>query len=171
MLGNFTYANPPKLYFGENALDNLKELTKMPSGSDNSGSALSAKADEAKKDFYAAMDDDFNTALAIAALFDLAKEINIYYNEVTSGKAACDKNAVDKALAVFNEMADIIGILGEDDAPADDGLVDNLMNLIISIRQDARKNKDWATADKIRDELKNIGITLEDSPTGVRWKK
>ena len=68
------------------------------------------------------------------------------------------------------EMADIIGILEEDDNSADDGLVDNLMNLIIDIRQNARKNKDWATADKIRDELKNIGITLEDSPTGVRWK-
>jgi cysteinyl-tRNA synthetase len=68
-------------------------------------------------------------------------------------------------------MADIIGILEDDDKSADDGLVDNLMNLIIDIRQNARKNKDWATADKIRDELKNIGITLEDSPTGVRWKK
>lgn len=143
----------------------------MPSADDKSGSTLSAKADEAKKDFYEAMDDDFNTALAIANMFDLAKEINIYYNEVTSGKAACNKNAVDKALSVFNEMADIIGILGEDDTKTDDGLVDSLMNLIISIRQDARKNKDWATADKIRDELKAIGITLEDSPTGVRWKK
>lgn len=155
----------------KNALDNLKELAKMPSIDDKSGSTLSAKADEAKKDFYEAMDDDFNTALAIADMFDLAKEINIYYNEVTSGKAAYNKNAVDKALSVFNEMADIIGILGEDDTKTDDGLVDSLMNLIISIRQDARKNKDWVTADKIRDELKAIGITLEDSPTGVRWKK
>ena len=155
----------------KNALDNLKELTKMPSADDKSGSTLSVKADEAKKGFYEAMDDDFNTALAIADMFDLAKEINIYYNEVTSGKTACNKNAVDKALSVFNEMADIIGILGEDDTKTDDGLVDSLMNLIISIRQDARKNKDWATADKIRDELKAIGIALEDSPTGVRWKK
>ena len=89
------------------------------------------------------------------------KKINIYYNEVTSGKVACSKVAVDTALDVFSEMADIIGILEEDDNSADDGLVDNLMNLIIDIRQNARKNKDWATADKIRDELKNIGITLE----------
>ena len=117
------------------------------------------------------MDDDFNTALAIANMFDLSKEINIYYNEVTSGKVACSKVAVDTSLDVFSEMADIIGILEDDDNSADDGLVDNLMNLIIDIRQNARKNKDWATADKIRDELKNIGITLEDSPTGVRWKK
>ena len=45
------------------------------------------------------------------------------------------------------------------------------MNIIISIRQNARKNKDWGTSDKIRDELKEIGITIEDSPTGARWKK
>ena len=155
----------------KNALDNLKELAKLPADNNNSGANLAQKADEAKKGFYEAMDDDFNTALAIANMFDLAKEINIYYNKVTSGKVACDKNAVDTALAVFEEMADIIGILADNNDAVDNTLVDNLMNLIISIRQDARKNKNWAVADKIRDELKAIGITLEDSPTGVRWKK
>lgn len=154
----------------KNALDNLKELAKNTTDA-TSGEELIAKAKQCKQNFFEAMDDDFNTALAIANMFDLSKEINIYYNEVTSGKVACSKVAVDTALDVFSEMADIIGILEEDDNSADDGLVDNLMNLIIDIRQNARKNKDWATADKIRDELKNIGITLEDSPTGVRWKK
>ena len=154
----------------KNALDNLKELAKNTTDA-TSGEELIAKAKQCKQNFFEAMDDDFNTALAIANMFDLSKEINIYYNEVTSGKVACSKVAVDTALDVFSEMADIIGILEDDDKSADDGLVDNLMNLIIDIRQNARKNKDWATADKIRDELKNIGITLEDSPTGVRWKK
>ena len=154
----------------KNALDNLKELAKNTTDA-TSGEELIAKAKQCKQNFFEAMDDDFNTALAIANMFDLSKEINIYYNEVTSGKVACSKVAVDTALDVFSEMTDIIGILEEDDNSADDGLVDNLMNLIIDIRQNARKNKDWATADKIRDELKNIGITLEDSPTGVRWKK
>lgn len=154
----------------KNALDNLKELAKNTTDA-TSGEELITKAKQCKQNFFEAMDDDFNTALAIANMFDLSKEINIYYNEVTSGKVACSKVAVDTALDVFSEMADIIGILEDDDNSADDGLVDNLMNLIIDIRQNARKNKDWATADKIRDELKNIGITLEDSPTGVRWKK
>lgn len=154
----------------KNALDNLKELAKNTTDA-TSGEELIAKAKQCKQNFFEAMDDDFNTALAIANMFDLSKEINIYYNEVTSGKVACSKVAVDTALDVFSEMADIIGILEDDDNASDDGLVDNLMNLIIDIRQNARKNKDWATADKIRDELKNIGITLEDSPTGVRWKK
>lgn len=155
----------------KNALDNLKELAKMPASQTSDGQTLLTKANESKQGFYEAMDDDFNTALAIANMFDLAKEINIYYNEVMSKKANCNKEVVDNTLAIFTEMADIIGILEFEDTSADDGLVDSLMNLIIDIRQNARKNKDWSTADKIRDELKNIGITLEDSPSGVRWKK
>ncbi len=155
----------------KNALDNLHELSKMTDTDTNSGEELTKKAACSKKDFYEAMDDDFNTALAIADMFDLAKEINIYYNEVVSGKIKCNLDAVKNALDSFSEMADIIGILIDKDENTDDGLVDNLMQLIIDIRQDARKNKNWATADKIRDELKSIGITLEDSPTGVRWKK
>ena len=154
----------------KNAIDNLKELVKTAKDNDESGKALLAKAQETKKNFYEAMDDDFNTALAIGTMFELAKEVNIYYNEVVSGKVTCDKQAVDAALSVFDETTDIIGIF-EDNDEQDDKLADKLMELIIDIRQNARKQKDWATADKIRDELKEIGITLEDSPTGVRWKK
>lgn len=157
----------------KNALDSLKDLIKTAPESDTpEGSALADKAAEAKKGFYEAMDDDFNTALAIAKMFDLAKEINIYYNEVISGKIKGDKEAAAKVLDAYTEMADIIGILWSDDkAQADDEFAEKLMQLIISIRQNARKNKDWATADKIRDELKALGVVLEDSPTGVRWKK
>ncbi len=157
----------------KNALDSLKDMAKNAAAKDTAeGKELAAKADEAKKGFYEAMDDDFNTALAIAKMFDLAKEINIYYNEVVSGKFQADADAVSKVLADYMEMADIIGILWNDDkAQADDEFADKLMQLIIAIRQNARKNKDWATADQIRDELKGIGVVLEDSPTGVRWKK
>ena len=155
----------------KNALENLKELAKMPQNNSEDGKTLLDTAQNCKQNFFDAMDDDFNTALAIANMFDLAKEVNIYYNEITAGKATCDQKAINVALDVFKEMADIIGVFEDDDNSADDALLDNLMNLIIDIRQNARKQKDWATADKIRDELKNIGITLEDSPTGVRWKK
>ena len=143
----------------------------MPQNNSEDGKTLLTTAQTCKQNFFDAMDDDFNTALAIANMFDLAKEVNIYYNEITAGKATCDQKAIKVALDVFKEMADIIGIFENDDNSADDALLDNLMNLIIDIRQNARKQKDWATADKIRDELKNIGITLEDSPTGVRLKK
>ncbi len=70
------------------------------------------------------------------------------------------------------DMASIIGIF--ENIPAeknvDDELVNKLMNIIISIRQDARSAKNWAVADKIRDELKTAGIILEDTPQGVKWK-
>ena len=59
----------------------------------------------------------------------------------------------------------------QEEAPADDGLTDALMDLIISIRQEARAAKNWAVADKIRDGLKEAGVVLEDTPTGVRWKR
>ena len=67
-------------------------------------------------------------------------------------------------------MTGIIGIFEQDEA-ADDELANKLMDLIINIRQDARKEKNWALADKIRDELKEAGVILEDTPNGVRWKK
>ncbi len=70
-------------------------------------------------------------------------------------------------------MAEVLGILVnavEGKVDSSEKLVTDLMNLIITLRQTARQNKDWATADKIRDELNAIGITLEDSSTGVRWK-
>ena len=68
-------------------------------------------------------------------------------------------------------MAEIIGIFEQEEAAADDGLADALMDLIIGIRQEARAAKNWAVADKIRDGLKEAGVVLEDTPTGVRWKR
>ena len=73
---------------------------------------------------------------------------------------------------IFMDMASIIGIFENipEEKNVDDELVNKLMNIIISIRQDARSAKNWAVADKIRDELKATGILLEDTPQGVKWK-
>ena len=67
-------------------------------------------------------------------------------------------------------MAGIIGIFERVEQGADD-LAEKLMDIIIQLRQDARKEKNWAAADKIRDSLKDVGIVLEDTPRGVRWKR
>ena len=125
------------------------------------------------------MDDDFNTALAISVIFDLAR-----------GQQFCpaagrkdflpEKEALQKAMALFNSFNEVTGIfkvdpagriLLEDTAAEKSGLTEGLLSLIIDIRQEARKKKDWATADMIRDGLKELGIILEDTPRGVRWKK
>jgi cysteinyl-tRNA synthetase len=157
------------------ARENLTYLATFPAGTSSGDSqALAQAATASLAEFVAAMDDDFNTALAISTMFGLAKEINIYHSKVTGGKIGLDSEVLAQVAKVYSQMADIIGIRIEGSGTAQDGnaeLVNELMNLIIDIRQDARQKKDWATADQIRDKLAAAGIVLEDSPQGVRWKK
>ena len=130
--------------------------------------------------FYAAMEDDFNTALAITHMFELSKEIGNYYNEFIDGKilpVTIDGDIILRVRDIYLEMAEIIGIFeqplpAEEDKKSSDEseLIDALMKIIISIRQEARAAKNWATADKIRDELKAAGIVVEDTPQGAVWK-
>lgn len=157
----------------ENAKENIMSLSAMESGKEATAASLAAMAKAEKEGFYEAMADDFNTALALSHMFALAKEINVYYHEVTTGKAAFDETNFKEVEAAYEDMAEILGILQDETSveAEDDGLLDGLMDLIIELRQQARTNKDWASADKIRDGLKELGISLEDSPTGVRWKR
>lgn len=148
----------------------IEELAKKQGAGEATAAELAKKAEELRAAFDEAMDDDFNTALAISQLFALSKEINIYYQDVTAGKAFDAENFA-KVKNVWDAMAGIIGLFEQQEEAADDGLTEKLMELIISIRQDARKNKNWAIADKIRDDLKVAGIALEDTKNGVRWKR
>ena len=154
----------------ENTRQCIAELSKLQGQSDTA-EALAGKAKELLDAFDEAMDDDFNTALAISQMFALSKEINIYYQEVTVGGKVFDAENFRAASKAYEDMAGIIGIFEQEAAGEDDGLVDKLMELIIGIRQEARKEKNWAVADRIRDGLKEAGIVLEDSKSGVRWKK
>ena len=165
-----------RLREAQTALDRLRnanavvaELTQRE-GTADTGAELAAQAETFLRDFDAAMDDDFNTALAISQMFGLAKEINRYHQELEHG-AAFDAANFGRAADAYHAMAAIIGIFEQEEAPADDGLTDALMDLIIGIRQEARAAKNWAVADKIRDGLKEAGVVLEDTPTGVRWKR
>ncbi|MCI6159303.1 MAG: cysteine--tRNA ligase [Selenomonadaceae bacterium] len=147
----------------------IDELRGKP-GEADTAAELAAKAGELLKAFDEAMEDDFNTALAISQMFALSKEINIYYQAVTVGKTAFDAAHFAQAAKAWADMAGVIGIFEQKEA-ADDGLTEKLMDLIIKIRQDARKAKNWAVADQIRDALKDAGVVLEDTPQGVRWKR
>ncbi len=125
--------------------------------------------------FYDAMDDDFNTALAVSYMFELSRDINSYYADYIAGKIlpkGADAFIIMRVREIFMDMAEIIGIFENipEENNLDSELVEKLMNIIIAIRQDARANKNWATADKIRDDLKVAGIILEDTPQGVKWK-
>lgn len=132
-------------------------------------------AERLMSSFEDAMNDDFNTALAISYMFELSRDINSYYNDFIAGKIlprGTDAFIIMRVREVFMEMASVIGIFENipKEKAVDDELVNKLMDIIISIRQDARSAKNWAVADKIRDELKAAGIILEDTPQGVKWK-
>ena len=165
-----------RLHEAQTALDRLRnanaviaELSER-AGTADTAAGLAAQAETFLHDFDAAMDDDFNTALAISQMFGLAKEINCYHQEIERG-AAFDAANFGRAADAYHAMAAIIGIFEQEEATADDGLTDALMELIIGIRQEARAAKNWTVADKIRDGLKEAGVVLEDTPTGVRWKR
>ena len=165
-----------RLREAQTALDRLRNANEVITvllqreGASDTAAELAAQAESFLRDFDAAMDDDFNTALAISQMFGLAKEINRYHQEVERG-AAFDAVNFKKAADAYRAMAAIIGIFEQEEASTDDGLTDALMELIIGIRQEARAAKNWAVADKIRDGLKEAGVVLEDTPTGVRWKR
>lgn len=133
--------------------------------------ALIEAAQDAQAKFDEAMEDDFNTALAISYLFALAKELNIYHAAVMKDAGVHNRTIFEQAQTIYMDMANIIGILEQEEEAADDNLASDLMELIIEIRQQARQEKNWAVADKIRARLGEIGIILEDSPQGVKWKR
>ncbi|SMB84429.1 cysteinyl-tRNA synthetase [Desulfonispora thiosulfatigenes DSM 11270] len=131
----------------------------------NNGDNLKIALKDTKDRFIKAMNDDFNTSLALATLFDLSRDVNTYLKEQD-----LNKEVLVEAKAVYDELLTILGINFTKEE-AKEGLADDLMELIISIRKDARANKDFNTADKIRDGLKEIGISLEDTAQGTKWKK
>lgn len=122
--------------------------------------ALQKAADEAKEKFVAALSDDLNTADGIAALFDLCKEINLRLN----GEEPQQKAALEHAAKIFDELAGVLGLLynrkKNEVTPEIQELVDR--------RQAARKAKDFAEADALRDQLAAMGVTLKDTPEGVQ---
>ncbi|WP_296969138.1 cysteine--tRNA ligase [uncultured Eubacterium sp.] len=121
-----------------------------------------ALIDSRKEQFINSMDDDLNTADGIAAVFDLVSDINtkIINKEVS-------KNVCQKAADMFDELTGVLGLVYN--RKSND--INDDIEKLIEERQQARANKDWATADRIRDELKAQGITLKDTPQGVTWVK
>ncbi|EDS76553.1 cysteinyl-tRNA synthetase [Clostridium botulinum C str. Eklund] len=114
-----------------------------------------------KEKYIEKMDDDFNTADAIAVIFDLVKDINTNINTESS------KELVEYSLELIRELGKPLGILQKSTILD----LNTEIEKLIEQRQQARKDRDWALADKIRDDLKARGIVLEDTPQGVRWKK
>jgi cysteinyl-tRNA synthetase len=141
--------------------------------------AVAAAGDEVKalrEKFLAAMDDDFNTAIAIASLFDYVRVVNKFIDQhgLEAKKPAAELATLDAMMLTLRELTGVLGLFLEPPQKAggvDEGLVAKLMELVIEIRANARKSKDFATADLVRNKLTEAGIVLEDRPDGTGWSK
>ena len=153
---------------GINALDRLyncksaMDFALKTAADGEADAAFAAQVEARRNQFIAAMDDDLNTADGIAALFELVKDINVLLT------SAPNKQTILCGKALFDELTDVLGFCyergqaGEDDAE---------IEALIEARATARKEKNWAEADRIRDELKARNIVLEDTPQGVKWHR
>jgi cysteinyl-tRNA synthetase len=115
---------------------------------------------------YAALNDDFNTAIAIANLFEGSRVIN----SVNAGTEKITEADISLLKQTFDEFIfDILGLKTEESGGSND--VDGLMQMIIDVRNNAKKNKDFATSDKIRDQLGSLGFKIRDEKEGTTWEK
>jgi len=112
--------------------------------------------------FIKAMDDDINTADALSAIFELVRDIN---TACSAGKNP-SKELCESALEIFNELCAVLGLCGDEDSDIDED-IENM----ISQRDEAKKAKDFKTADEIRDKLKDMGIVLQDTAYGTKWTR
>jgi cysteinyl-tRNA synthetase len=146
-----------------NSIRNLEYLlesqAKGESGSDSS--ELLSRLDGYRERFIEVMDDDFNTADGISVIYDLVRDIN------TNVKSSSSREVMEKSLEMIRKLGEPLGLLQKSTVEK----LDDKIEKLVQERQKARKEKNWALADKIRDDLKSMGIILEDTPEGVKWKK
>ena len=153
-------ASVERLYNAVSNLENLISEVKKEKMDEQEEEYLKS-LDKYREKYIAKMDDDFNTADAITAIFDLIKDINTNVS-IESSKELCEK-----ALELIRELGNPLGILQK----STKGSLEEEIERLIEERQQARKDRNFALADKIRDDLKARNIVLEDTPQGVRWKK
>ena len=143
------------------AVSRLKELEGVERRSNESEENVKAELDRLAGKFEAALDDDFNSADAISAIFEIVKLCNVSINEESS------KDLIAYALNEITKLSDVLGLK----VSAEKELLDDEIEALIAARTEARKNKDFAKADAIRDELLEKGIILKDTRAGVTWER
>ena len=162
---NFTFEGLQGAESTVERLRNFRQLVKQ-GGNRTRGDGNPPRVEELSRKaivrFEAAMDDDFNTAAALAAVHDLVREVNVAISR--DGLSRSERDAVLDAVARFDS---VLGIFGPDDTE----MLDAEIEALIEERQAARRERNFARSDEIRDLLAGRGIVLEDTKDGVRWKR
>ncbi|MBE6770987.1 MAG: cysteine--tRNA ligase [Ruminococcaceae bacterium] len=151
-------ASLARLYTCRDSLD--FEIKNAPEG--ELSAEIKEQLDKRVAQFIEAMDDDLNTADGIAAVFELVRDIN----SLVIGKVG-SKSTAEYAAKIFDELTEVLGLVYN----RKNETLDEDIDAMIAARTEARKNKNWAEADRIRDELKAMGIVLEDTAQGVKWHR
>jgi len=151
----------------EKSLERLKSAFRPASASAKglpagSASELVSQAESTQRSFTDAMDDDFNTPLAIAALHELVKAIN------TGRDQGATDDQLKPAQATLRELTGVLGLRLQEKQGSGDA--DKFIDLLMEVRSEARKQKLWAFSDLIRDKLKELGVAIEDSKEGTTWR-
>ena len=149
-----------RLYTCRDSLD--FELKNASDAEHDGDKAIIDGFDKYREQFISAMDDDLNTADAIASIFELVRDINTNVVGKTPSKAL-----VEGAIAMFDELTGVLGLVYNRKTET----LDSDVEALIEARTNARKEKNWAEADRIRDQLKEMGIVLEDTAQGVKWHR
>jgi cysteinyl-tRNA synthetase len=155
----------------ERLANTVRNLRERLGSSGPTGHPLLIDLEKYRRDFGAAMDDDFNTPQAIAVLFDLSREVNQYLHQDRSP----DQDSLRRVLDLFEHLGGgILGIItpSHDGPKSTNGQIEpELMKLIIDLRQELRAQRLWALSDRIRSALARLGIVLEDKREGTSWKR
>jgi len=157
---DFTEGNIKEAYKASQRLLNTVDTIKAALREDMTGEDFSPQPYREKLE--EAMDDDFNTPLALSALFELARETNRRIEE-----RAISKESLKEVLKTFLDLGNVLGLFFHAEI---EEVSEELLAILVDIRENARAQKLWDISDSIRDRLKEIGIVLEDSPQGTRWK-
>ncbi|MCL1905491.1 MAG: cysteine--tRNA ligase [Clostridiales bacterium] len=150
----------------ERIRNSLRLLEEAKARAMQGAARLESCIEAAREGFIAAMDDDFNTALAISTIFTFCHELNSYLN----GEEAPAPADIEAAEQLFADFEAVLGMIKPPEKETG-GLEEPLLELLLKVRELSRAKKDWAAADAIRDGLKELGITIEDTPQGARWKR
>ena len=162
--------NDETLAAAERGVARLRSALRPSTGDKSVGpeaEAVREAAENARAAFIAAMDDDFNTSSALAALFELVRAVN------TARDAGVSGPFYEAAQRTLRELAGILGLTLEgpvQERAGSDVAAKPFIDLLVSVRGDLRAAKQWALADKVRDSLKELGVVMEDTPEGTQWR-